>query len=90
MGRLGLEHYANDYLKDSWADEVVKLQSAVVLFAIGRRRGPRGFASISKNSNVYREERTGAQNPGLRLSLLLAVSFALLTAPFCEQFCIRL
>ena len=40
---LGVEAYLNGYLGDSWADEVVKLQSAVVLFAIGVRRGPRAF-----------------------------------------------
>ena len=28
LGRLGLEHYANEYLEDSWADEVVKLLSS--------------------------------------------------------------
>ena len=46
----------------------------MVLFAIGVRRGPRGFASISKNINVYRGDRIQSQNPDLRFSLLLSVS----------------
>ena len=57
----------------------------MVLFAIGVRRGPRGFALKFKNSESYVADRTDAQNPGLRSSLLLAVSFDLLRAPIWEQ-----
>ena len=86
LGRLGREHYSNGYLEDSWADEVVKLLSGDGPFCDRVRRGPRGFALKFKNRESYTEDRTHAQNPGLRLSLLLSVSFALLRAPIWEPF----
>ena len=58
----------------------------MVLFAIGERRGPRGFAFKFKNRESYVEEQMTSQNLDLRLSLLLAVSFAVLRAPIWEPF----
>ena len=58
----------------------------MVLFAIGVRGGPRGFAPKFKNRESYVEDRMNEQNLDLRLSFLLSVSFAVLRAPIWESF----